>query len=79
MQRQARVTSKGQVTIPYEIREALGLRPGDTVEFESGEQGVQMRAGRKESPFTKYRGIGTPGLPSGKKALIKYFRDFRGW
>lgn len=29
----SRLTSKGQVTVPKEIREALGLRPGDLVEF----------------------------------------------
>lgn len=27
------ITSKGQVTIPIEIREALKLNPGDTIEF----------------------------------------------
>lgn len=29
-----RLTSKGQVTIPKEFRDAIGLRPGDVVEFE---------------------------------------------
>jgi len=28
-----RLTSRGQVTIPFEIRLALGLRPGSKVEF----------------------------------------------
>jgi AbrB family looped-hinge helix DNA binding protein len=27
------VTSKGQVTIPKEVRDELGLKPGDRVEF----------------------------------------------
>jgi AbrB family looped-hinge helix DNA binding protein len=79
MQRQARVTSKGQITIPHEIRRVLGVQPGDTVEFESNEAGVQVRPVRKESPFAKYRRIGNPGIPSGRKAIIKYFRDLRGW
>jgi AbrB family looped-hinge helix DNA binding protein len=79
MQRQAKVTSKGQITIPHEIRRVLGVRPGDTVEFESGESGVHVRPVRKESPFAKYAGIGTPGIPSGRKAIIKYMRDLRGW
>ena len=30
---QSRLTSKGQVTVPKEIRDALGLRPGDLVRF----------------------------------------------
>jgi AbrB family looped-hinge helix DNA binding protein len=29
----AKVTSKGQITIPHYVRERLGLRPGDEVEF----------------------------------------------
>jgi AbrB family looped-hinge helix DNA binding protein len=29
-----RITSKGQVTIPVEIREAVGLLPGTEVDFE---------------------------------------------
>ncbi|MFT4049524.1 MAG: AbrB/MazE/SpoVT family DNA-binding domain-containing protein [Solirubrobacterales bacterium] len=29
----AKVTSKGQITIPIQVREALGLKPGDSVVF----------------------------------------------
>jgi AbrB family looped-hinge helix DNA binding protein len=35
----AAVTSKGQITIPTEIREKLGLKPGDQVRFIEGEHG----------------------------------------
>jgi AbrB family looped-hinge helix DNA binding protein len=37
------VTSKGQVTIPKELRERLGLRPGDRVEFLLHEGEVVLR------------------------------------
>ncbi|MGA4635183.1 AbrB/MazE/SpoVT family DNA-binding domain-containing protein [Pseudomonas solani] len=33
------VTSKGQVTIPKPIRDALGLHPGMSVEFSVNQQG----------------------------------------
>lgn len=41
-----RVTSKGQVTIPKEIREAFGLLPGTEVEFvpDGGELKVRRLA-----------------------------------
>jgi len=35
-----RVTSKGQVTIPQEVREAMGIRPAESeVEFRQDESG----------------------------------------
>lgn len=78
LQRKARVTSKGQVTIPREVRQLLGVRPGDAVLFESGENGVQVRPVREKSPFAKYRGIGNPGIPSGRKAMVERVRELRG-
>ena len=38
----AKVTSKGQVTIPVEIRKKLHLKPGDKILFVEQEQGVTM-------------------------------------
>ena len=51
-----KITSKGQVTIPKDVRERLGLRPGDEIEFveEGGRFRVQKRV--LDSPFRKYRG-----------------------
>ena len=37
------LTSKGQVTIPLEIREALGLLPGTAVEFDVVGNTVRIR------------------------------------
>lgn len=38
-----RVTSKGQITIPVEFRERLGIQPGSVVEFELRAEGVLVR------------------------------------
>jgi antitoxin PrlF len=35
LERAARITSKGQVTIPVDIRRELGVREGDTLTFRS--------------------------------------------
>jgi antitoxin PrlF len=39
------ISSKGQVTVPVEVRERLGLLPGTPVEFELREEGVLLRKG----------------------------------
>lgn len=36
----ARITSKGQTTIPQSVRTALGLSPGDSIVWEVGDDGV---------------------------------------
>ncbi len=38
-----RITSKGQVTIPAELREKAGLMPNTEVEFELDRRGVRIR------------------------------------
>jgi AbrB family looped-hinge helix DNA binding protein len=78
MHNEAKVTSKGQITIPREVRRALGLRTGDKVLFERDGADVRVRPVRKRSAFSKYRGIGNPGIASGKKGINKWLRESRG-
>lgn len=41
----AKVTSKGQITLPAKLRERLGIKPGDRVTFEEdGKRGVRLVA-----------------------------------
>jgi AbrB family looped-hinge helix DNA binding protein len=47
-----RITSKGQVTIPIEIREQLGLLPNSEVVFELDRDSVRIR----KAPATRSRG-----------------------
>ena len=46
MEARARVTSKGQVTIPIDVRRALGIEEGDTLAFEVSAQYVTVRKRR---------------------------------
>jgi AbrB family looped-hinge helix DNA binding protein len=61
MQKQAKITSKGQITVPIEVRRLLGVREGDRLLFESDKNGVHIRPVRGQSVFEKYQGIGNPG------------------
>ena len=56
------LTSKGQVTIPKQIRESLNLAPGSSVEFAVNREGevvihrVGARPSRKRDRFEAARG-----------------------
>ncbi len=52
-----RITSKGQVTIPIEIREQLGLLPDTEVEFSIDQDGVRMTKAVEPSARSRGRGI----------------------
>jgi AbrB family looped-hinge helix DNA binding protein len=43
-----RITAKGQVTIPIEIRDKLGLLPNTEVEFELAGNAVRLRRARNK-------------------------------
>ena len=62
-----KITSKGQVTIPQEMRERFGLHPQTEVEFASGDDGVLIRPARtKKGRFREWlaraRGSATTGI-----------------
>lgn len=42
-----RMTAKGQVTIPAELRDRFGLGPGVEVEVVAGEEGAVVRPARR--------------------------------
>jgi AbrB family looped-hinge helix DNA binding protein len=77
VQKQAKLTSKGQITVPREVRRLLGVRAGDRLLFESDGQGVRVRPVRTKSAFSKYRGIGNPGIGSGRKHISRWLRELR--
>lgn len=52
----SRMTIKGQVTIPKEIRERLDLHPGDQVEFLEEDHIIRVCKRVESSPFTPYLG-----------------------
>jgi AbrB family looped-hinge helix DNA binding protein len=60
------VTTKGQVTIPKAVRDRLGIKPGNVVEFELAPDGrvVLVKAGdrRPASRFEALRGRAGKGL-----------------
>jgi antitoxin PrlF len=60
------VTSKGQVTIPKQVRELLGIGPGSVIDFQRGPDGrvVLVKIEKKPQPnrFARLRGHAGKGM-----------------
>lgn len=52
----SKVTTKGQITIPKAVRDRMGVRPGDEIEFVEDQKGHRVQKRLLESPFRKWRG-----------------------
>ncbi len=51
------ISSKGQITVPVEIREALGLAPGTRLDIQLGPSGTFLASkAKEESFFAKFKG-----------------------
>jgi antitoxin PrlF len=71
------ITSKGQLTVPQEIRKRLGLQAGDRVEFVVEEGRTVIRPLRAEAnPFKKFIGILGP-FPGGEEGIKAWIDDMR--
>ena len=58
MKNSSTISSKGQVTVPQEIRNRAGLSAGDRVEFVVDNGKILFRPLRGETnPFEKYKGV----------------------
>ena len=70
-----RVTTKGQVTIPQQVRERLGIVPGSEVEFQldaNGARLVRRDAGTGELIAARMRGRAT--LPTSTEEIMALIR-----
>jgi len=61
----ARLTSQGQITVPKAVREALGARPGDEIEFlaRGDEVVVEVRPRRSVLDFAGIAAKAAPRVP----------------
>lgn len=75
-----RITVKGQVTIPIEIREKLGLLPNTEVEFEIDREAVRIRRAPNQGVRSRGRQIveHMRGRGSGSMTTDQIMRLMRG-
>jgi antitoxin PrlF len=70
------ISSKGQITVPVEVRRRLGLKEGDKVEFAFQEGTAVLRPMRtEENPFLKWIGA-APGFKTAQDAVV-WVREMR--
>ncbi|HZZ16023.1 MAG TPA: AbrB/MazE/SpoVT family DNA-binding domain-containing protein [Candidatus Sulfotelmatobacter sp.] len=70
------ISSKGQITVPQEVRNRLGLSPGDRVEFVVENDRTVIQPVRSEpNPFAKYVGIAP--FPGGEQGIKEWIADMR--
>lgn len=79
MRAAAKVTSKGQVTIPVEIREELGIATGDSLVFEvkAGYATVSRRRSALEIAEEQLakRGESVARYSTNEEAIAAYFQE----
>lgn len=76
MARFSTISSKGQITVPLEIRNRLGLKQGDRVEFVVENNRTSIRPARApENPFVKY--VGALPTLSGVHEVNAWVRTLR--
>jgi hypothetical protein len=56
----------------------LEVKTGDRLIIEGDEGGMRLLASKQGSAFAKYRGIGNPGVPSGRASVVRLVRQLRG-
>ena len=70
------ISSKGQITVPVAIRQALGLRPGTVVSFEQRPEGALLRRAQvTQHPVDE--AFGVLSLAAGVDGLVDSLRGGR--
>ena len=71
------ISSRGQLTIPKDIRDLLCLQKGDVVEFSRvGDQVAFRRIAQEEDPLMKW--VGAFPFDFGPGGSLAWWRDMRG-
>lgn len=74
------MSSKGQVTIPLDVRNALRLREGDKLRFVVHEDGVaSLELEMAESPFDIWAGALREDEGRTVEEIVSELQEERGW
>jgi AbrB family looped-hinge helix DNA binding protein len=73
----SKISSKGQITLPIEIRERLGVKEGESIKFVADKDGrtVVLPVREKVDVFAQF--IGIAPLPPEYEDSVAWVRDMR--
>jgi AbrB family looped-hinge helix DNA binding protein len=71
----AKITSKGQITLPKKLRENLNLKPGDILEFE---EGLPYLKARSAFDLSRMRSVIGRGSDHKRTSSREQVEDMRG-
>jgi AbrB family looped-hinge helix DNA binding protein len=74
----AKITSKGQITLPVAVRERLGVGTGDTVTFLMTSEGIFLNKETDPSVFAKWEGRFRKGKGKSAEEINRFIREMRG-
>lgn len=67
------ISERGQITLPKELRDRLGLKPGTTVTFVPSEQGILIKRAAASSSLREVFGTVKDKIPTND-----YLKQLRG-
>ena len=71
----SKVTSRGRVSLPREVRKRLALLPGDEVEFTEEEGIFRIRKQLAGNPFARWEGYAKHLVGRDPDELVREMRD----
>jgi AbrB family looped-hinge helix DNA binding protein len=74
----AKITSKGQITLPAQVRKALNVRAGDVVAFDIETDRVTVHSDLPPDRFAKFVGKYRVGRGQTAGEVRRWVHDIRG-
>lgn len=71
------MSSKGQITIPKHVRDALGIEPGDPLEFEVRGRECVVRKKLPQVDWSEFIGVLADGRSTDE--IMQELRPVRAW
>jgi AbrB family looped-hinge helix DNA binding protein len=75
----SKISSKGQITLPIEIRKRLGVKEGESVKFVADKDGrtIMLPAHDEVDVFARWVGTAPPMTDFGYEDSVAWVRDMR--